>query len=68
MFTPRLSHVTTDALTALRKTFVKRDADVKDTVLALSDQDIFDAHEKGRLVKIETHTGLCVTDVGSAKK
>ena len=52
---PRLLHVTTDAPTALRETFVKLiDANVKDTVLALSAQDVFDAHEKGRLVKIDT--------------
>jgi len=47
VFTPCLLHVTTDAPTALRETFVKRDADVKDTVLALSAQDVFDAHKKG---------------------
>ena len=65
---PCLLHVTTDAPTALRETFVKRDADVKDTVLALSAQDVFGAHEKGRLVKIDTEPDFWVTDVRSNKK
>ena len=57
VFTPRLSHGTTDAPTALRKAFVKRskDANVNDTVLALSTQNVFNAHyKKGCLVKIDT--------------
>ena len=54
VFTPHLSHVTTDTPTALHETFVKHEIDVKDTVLALSAQGVFDAHEKGRLVKIDT--------------
>ena len=60
---PPVTRVTTDAPTALRKTFVKCDADVKDTVMALSNQDAFDAHKKGqRSVKIDASQKVVMRD------